>query len=282
MGSALAGAFLRAGHPTTVWNRSVEKSEPLVAAGAIQAETVLDATRASPLVIVCLLDDAALHSALDPAAETLSDRVLVNLTSGTPEQARTTAAWGAQHGIDYLDGKILAFPSTIGTAEAFLLYSGAHEAFRAHEPTLAALGSSTHLGPDPGLASLYDISLLGLMYGTVAGFLHSLAVLGADGVDPEAFLPYATELIGGLQTLLDDIANQVQSGEYGGREANLEMQAVFMDHMIEVSEARGVDPTFPAYVKGLMEQAIAAGHGRDDVGRIVEGFYLPAETQPAH
>lgn len=34
MGSALAAAVLRAGHPTTVWNRSAEKAQALADAGA--------------------------------------------------------------------------------------------------------------------------------------------------------------------------------------------------------------------------------------------------------
>jgi 3-hydroxyisobutyrate dehydrogenase-like beta-hydroxyacid dehydrogenase len=58
---------------------------------------------ASPLAIACVLDDAARHSVLDPVAGGLSGRALVNLTSGMPEQARSTAAWAADHGIDYLD-----------------------------------------------------------------------------------------------------------------------------------------------------------------------------------
>ncbi len=101
----------------------------------------------------------------------------MNLTSGTPEHARATAAWAAEHGIDYLDGKILAFPSTIGGPEAFLLYSGAQDAFTAHEPTLAALGGPAYLGADPGLASLYDLGVVGLMYGVIASFVHALALL---------------------------------------------------------------------------------------------------------
>ncbi|HTE62672.1 MAG TPA: hypothetical protein VK631_20110, partial [Solirubrobacteraceae bacterium] len=75
-----------------------------------------------------------------------------------------------------------------------------------------------------------------------------------------------------------DIADQVQTGEYGAREAHLEMQVVFLDHMIEVSETRGVDPAFPTYVKGLMERAIAAGHGRDDLGRMLDGLSTPADV----
>jgi 3-hydroxyisobutyrate dehydrogenase-like beta-hydroxyacid dehydrogenase len=37
MGSALAGAFLGGGLPTTVWNRSPGKADALVAKGAVGA-----------------------------------------------------------------------------------------------------------------------------------------------------------------------------------------------------------------------------------------------------
>jgi 3-hydroxyisobutyrate dehydrogenase-like beta-hydroxyacid dehydrogenase len=275
MGSALAGAFLRAGHATTVWNRSGAKADALVAAGASSAGTVAEAVAASPLVISCVLDDAALHSVLDPVAGDLSGRALVNLTSGTPEHARTTAAWADAHGIGYLDGKILAFPSTIGGPEAFLLFSGARDVFATNEPALTALGSANYLGTDFGLASLYDLGIVGLLYGVVTGFVHGLALLRADGIDPDAFLPYATEAMEIMP--LADIARQVQTGDYRGREAHLDMQLAYMEHMIEVSEARDVDPAFPAYVKRLMERAIAAGHGSDDFGRLVDAFSVPAE-----
>jgi 3-hydroxyisobutyrate dehydrogenase-like beta-hydroxyacid dehydrogenase len=118
MGATLARVLNETGHETRVRNRSSEKAAALVAAGVTRAETVADAVAASPLVITCVLDDAALRSLLYPVAGELSGRALINLTSGTPENARATAAWAAEHGIDHLDGKILAFPSTIGTREA--------------------------------------------------------------------------------------------------------------------------------------------------------------------
>jgi 3-hydroxyisobutyrate dehydrogenase-like beta-hydroxyacid dehydrogenase len=276
MGAALARALVDAGHQTTVWNRSSAKADALVAAGATRAKTVADAVSASPLVIACVLDDVALRGVLDPVAGELSGRALINLTSGTPEQARALAAWADQHSIDHLDGKILAFPSTIGGPDAFLLYSGAQDVYTVHEPTLAALGSATYLGADPGLASLYDLGIVGLMYGVITGFVHALALLRADGIDPEAFLPFATEAMGIMP--LADIARQVQTGNYGGREAHLDMQVAYMDHIIESSLARDVDPTFPAYVKELMHRAIAAGHGSDDFGRLLDGFSMPAEA----
>jgi prephenate dehydrogenase len=66
MGSAVAGAFLEAGHPTTVWNRSSGKADPLVENGAVRAATVGEAFGASPLVLLCVLNDSAARETLAP------------------------------------------------------------------------------------------------------------------------------------------------------------------------------------------------------------------------
>ncbi|WP_341483631.1 NAD(P)-binding domain-containing protein [Streptomyces endophytica] len=83
MGRALAAAFLRAGHPTTVWNRTPGRAGELLAQGATPADTAAEAVAAAPLVIVCVLDYDAAHAILEPIGARLSGRVLVNLTSDT-------------------------------------------------------------------------------------------------------------------------------------------------------------------------------------------------------
>jgi pyrroline-5-carboxylate reductase len=83
MGSALAAALVDAGHPTTVWNRSPAKAEPLSARGAVAADTVEAAVSASPLTVACLLDDASVREVLDPVAPSLRGQALVNLTTTT-------------------------------------------------------------------------------------------------------------------------------------------------------------------------------------------------------
>lgn len=181
MGTALAQALLAGGHEVTVWNRTAARAEPLTAQGARAADTVEEAVTASPLVIVCVLDDAAVRATLEPVAATLADRALVNLTNGTPEQARATAAWAAGHGAHYVDGGIMAIPPMIGHPGSTLLYSGASTAFEAHRVTLERFGAATFLGTDPGVAALHDLALLSGMYGMLGGFLHAVAMVGTEG-----------------------------------------------------------------------------------------------------
>jgi 3-hydroxyisobutyrate dehydrogenase-like beta-hydroxyacid dehydrogenase len=115
MGSALARAAISAGHPTTVWNRSADKATTLVEAGARMASTAGEAVDAADLIVVCLFDHASVHEVLDPLADRLAGRRLVNLTTTSPEGARELARWAAGIGGDYLDGGIMATPEMIGS-----------------------------------------------------------------------------------------------------------------------------------------------------------------------
>ncbi|MGH4021947.1 MAG: NAD(P)-binding domain-containing protein [Pseudonocardiaceae bacterium] len=98
--TSLTRAFLDGGHPTTVWNRSAARADGLVAHGAARAVTVAEAVAASPVAVVCVLDHTAVREVIDAAGGALSGRVLVDLTSGTPQDARETARWAAQLGAD--------------------------------------------------------------------------------------------------------------------------------------------------------------------------------------
>lgn len=280
MGQALAEAYLREGHATTVWNRTAAKAEPLVAKGAELADSVADAVAASPLVIICVLDYDAVHALLDPVGDALDGRVLVNLTSGTSEGAREIAEWAAGHGAAYLDGAILTDPDGIGTADAVILYSGPRATFEAHEPTLGLLGGATaHLGDDPGLTSLYDVAVLGLMWGILNSFLQGTAVLGAAGVDAATFAPLATKSIKMVADWVGGYAEQIDKGEYPAVDATLNTHLASMDHLVHESEFLGVSAEFPRFVKALAERSVADGHGAEGYAAMIELFRKPSGTR---
>jgi 3-hydroxyisobutyrate dehydrogenase-like beta-hydroxyacid dehydrogenase len=264
MGSALARALLTAGHPTTVWNRSADKAVPLVEQGAVRASTVAEAIEASPLTIVCLVDATAVHELLDEAGDALSGRVLVNLTSGTPEHARTLA----DRAVHYVDGGIMAVPPMIGGPDALVLYSGSGEAFAAHRPVLESLGAARYLGEDPGLAALYDFALLSGMYGMFAGALHAYALVGTEGVPATAFNELLVPWLDAMASTLPRVAEEVDSGDYGS-DSPLAMQATGVASLIEASRAQGITPDLILPVKRLMDEAVAAGHGDSDVAALV-------------
>lgn len=270
MGSALAAALLERGHPTTVWNRSADKARPLVDRGARLAATPWEAVAASPLVIACVWDYEVLRTVLAPAAGALAGRTLVNLTSGSPEQAREALQWARGHGADYLDGAVMTTPPGVGDPASMFLYSGSRDVFDAHRTTLSALGDPLHLGTDPATASLYDAALLGLMWSTMTGWLHGTALVGTEKTPATEFTPVAIRWLGTVNRFLTTYAAQVDAGHYPGDDATVDVQIAAVGHLIHAAAARGVDNALPELLRTVMERARAAGHGSDSYASVIE------------
>lgn len=266
MGTALARAFLKAGHPTTVWNRTAAKADALVAEGARLAPTIGDAL--GGVTIVCLTDYSAVRELLGDAG--LDGATLVNLTSGDSAQARETAAWAEKHGARYLDGAIMAIPSSIGTDEAVILLSGPRPDF-----DLGALGTVSHLGEDPGLASLYDVAGLTMMWSVLNAWLQGTAMLKTAGVDAATYAPFARQIAAGVADWLPGYAEQIDQGSFPAEVSALETDARAMAHMVEESEALGVNAELPKLIKAMADRAIAAGHGGEQYPVLIREFERP-------
>ncbi|MDQ7802873.1 NAD(P)-binding domain-containing protein [Amycolatopsis sp. A133] len=265
MGAALAGALLGAGHDVLVWNRSPLKAGPLLDRGARLAATPAEAASAD-VVLSCL----STYDSQQPVLAAAAPKVLVNLTSGTPEQARGVAKWAASEGIDYVDGVIMAVPQGIGTPQAQVLYGGSEATFAAHRDVLEVLGRPVFLGEDAGLAALYDLALLGMMWSTMAGYLHALALVGTEGVRPEQFTPMASAWHSAVGGFLPGIGDQVASGDYATDVSALDINAAGLAMLEETSRAQGISTAVPAVLRELFARAVAAGHGSHAIASVIE------------
>ncbi|MGW3999039.1 NAD(P)-dependent oxidoreductase [Amycolatopsis sp. NPDC004772] len=267
MGAALAGALLGAGHDVSVWNRSPLKAGPLLDRGARLAATPAEAASAD-VVLSCLSTYDTQQPVLEAAD--LAGRTLVNLTSGTPEQARGAAKWAASEGIGYVDGVIMAVPQGIGTPAAQLLYGGSEPAFTAQRDVLEVLGTPVFLGEDAGLAALYDLALLGMMWSTMAGYLQALALVGTEGVTPAQFAPMAAAWQSAVGGFLPGIGEQVASGDYATDVSALDINAAGLALLVETSRAQGIDTAVPVVLQELFDRAVAAGHGAHAIASVIE------------
>jgi 3-hydroxyisobutyrate dehydrogenase-like beta-hydroxyacid dehydrogenase len=273
MGRALAGAFLDAGVPTTVWNRTPGRDSDLVAGGAAGAGSAADAVAASDLTVVCVLNYDASDAVLRPDAVTaaLSGRTVVNLTADTPARARETADWAHRHRIGYLDGAIMTPTTTIGTPDAVFLHSGPADVYRRHRPVLDRLGGThTHLGEDVGRAAAYDIALLDVFWTAMAGYTHALAVAHAEGVTARELAPFAAGIGAILPPIFEQTAIDVDGGTFSGEDNPITSAASSMAHIVQTSEAHGIDAGVMRAAEGLARRVIGRGHGADGFSRVAE------------
>lgn len=270
MGTALAAAFLNAGHPVTVWNRSPARTGPLVAQGALPAATPGDAVAASPLVVLCLLTNDNVDELFTTLGDSVAGKTLVNLTNGTPEQARALSARAGELGARYLDGGIMAVPQMIAGPDAYVFYSGDEEAYENHRATLAALGGTKWTGTDPGLAALYDLGLLTGMYGMFIGVVQALALVRTEKIGAEEYaellVPWVAAMLGGVP----EIARAVDSGRHLTDVSSLAVNQAAFPNFLATFEAQGVSPELFVPFQALLDRSIAEGHAADGLSRLAE------------
>ncbi|MGW3728509.1 imine reductase family protein [Streptomyces sp. NPDC000851] len=182
-----------------------------------------------------------------------------------------------QRGAHYLDGAIMAVPSAIGTAEAMILHSGPQSDFEAHKSTLAALGTVTYLGADHGLAALYDVAGLAMMWSVLNAWLQGTALLRTAGVDAATYAPFAQQIAAGVVAWLPGYAEQIDSGSFPAEVSALETDARAMAHLVEESEAVGVNAELPKLIKTMADRSLAAGHGGEQYPVLIEEFGKPRD-----
>lgn len=270
MGSAIARTFIDRGYRTTVWNRTSSKTVPLVEAGAVAVDTAGEAVAASPLVIICLLDSAAVDDVLATLDGAVDGKALINVTSGSPEHSRETERWVTERGAAFVDGKIMGDPPYIGTPNVMLGFSGAEVAFKTHHETLQHLGTVTYHGADPGAAAVEFLAQVAVGYELLIGFLHVLRLVRAEGFDVAAFTDRVGGSLPGYPPLLAAFATAITSGDYGPDLGPLKVQAALMDDLISHRESLGVEAVRMREVKDLMDRRIAEGHGDQGFSSLFE------------
>ncbi|WP_067467169.1 NAD(P)-dependent oxidoreductase [Nocardia amamiensis] len=262
MGHALAATLLKAGRTTSVWNRTPGKDADLVTAGAVGAATVSDAISVGGPVVTVLFDHASVHATLDPVADRLAGRQLINLTTTAPEESRELARWAAAHDIAYLDGGIMAVPTMIGQPGASILYSGSQTVFDAHRETLELLAAAEYFGDDAGFASTYDFALLAAMYAMFGGFLHGAAMMRSVGVPAAEFAPRVAAWVTAMTQTLPLQGQAIDAADYTGSSIQpIAFHKAALDAINRASRDAGVTTDFVAPLKNLLDRQVADGNG---------------------
>jgi 3-hydroxyisobutyrate dehydrogenase-like beta-hydroxyacid dehydrogenase len=272
MGRALAAALLSAGYRVTVWNRTESKAAQLLSCGAHWAPTPGKAVAAGDLTLINVVDHDAVDAVVHAAADAVAGRLLVGLSSDTPDRARSTAELVVAAGGRYLDGAIMTPTDVVGTAEASVLYAGPYDLFGGHRELFETLGQATWLGEDPGRAAAYDMALLDVFWTAAGGFLHALGTARAHGISPVELLPHAVGIAAILPPVFSEVAERVEAGRHDDANATVSSAAASLSHLVATSEASRVDAGALKAMKRYADDLVAAGHGDAEISRLVEAM----------
>lgn len=273
MGATLARVLLKKGYQVTVWNRSIEKAESLLEDGVIVATSVASAISASEVSIICLSDYKASISILDSkeVKHALSGRVLIELSTGSPQQARDNELWAQENNVEYLDGAIAASPLQMGNSEATIFTSGSLKAYKQSEQILKCLaGNVPYLGEQVSAASSTDLAFLSYLFGSYLGFFHAARILESDGLRIDDFgsmIAHVSQVVGEVIKYESEV---IQTGTYDNPQSSINMCMTTVElFMVQAQEAK-INNEFPLFAQGLFKRALDAGYGNEELAALIK------------
>jgi 3-hydroxyisobutyrate dehydrogenase-like beta-hydroxyacid dehydrogenase len=252
MGVALTHHLLASGRKVTVWNRTAARAAGVVERGAALALSAAAALRASPIGLVCVADYAAARAVLGDAAAALAGKVLVQLSTGTPADARTEAAWALAHGAEYL-------------------VAGPEAVYRRVEPALrATAGGLAYLGPAVGAAATWDLATLSCLFAAMFGLVHGARIVEAEGMAVGDFGAMITQIAPTLGEILGDVGRDIATETYANPYASMKTCAGTGTLLVRQAAEAGIDTTFPAFADGLFQSALGAGFADERFASLIK------------
>jgi 3-hydroxyisobutyrate dehydrogenase-like beta-hydroxyacid dehydrogenase len=153
MGSSIVRRLLAAEHEVSVWNRTRDKAEPLLEAGARWAESPRQVAERGAIVFTMVTNTAAVQAVTEAEDGILAGlepgKVYVDMSTASPANTRALADKVASVGADMLDSPVSGTSLTVDQGKASLMVGGDAEVVERARPVLEAIGPRViHVGPN--------------------------------------------------------------------------------------------------------------------------------------
>ncbi len=202
MGREMSRRLLEGGYSLTVWNRTKEKAEPLLKAGAKWAESPKAVTQASEVVITMVTDSAAVEEVVCGENGILEGAhpglILIDMSSIAPEMSRLIAARAKEKGVVMLDAPVTGNPKVAAEGKLGIMAAGPKEAFDACLPIFEKMGVKIiHVGENGKGTTLKLINNL-IMGIAIQAVAEALVLARKVGIEPNKVMEITS--VGGART----------------------------------------------------------------------------------
>jgi 3-hydroxyisobutyrate dehydrogenase-like beta-hydroxyacid dehydrogenase len=268
MGSRMARRLLDAGHRVAVWNRTPDRMEPLVEAGATAVATPAGAARSYEVIITMLANDAALRDVTegpDGVAGAASDKttVIQMSTVGPAAVARLASKLPAETHL--LDAPVLGSLSEVEAGSLRIFVGGADDDVARWSALLSTLGQPMHVGP-VGSGAAAKLVANSTLVGVIGVFGEALAL--AEGVGLPRHVALDVLATTALGTQVERRRASIESGEYPPR-FSLALAAKDAQLIADAAAADGIDLRVLQAARTWLAEARDAGLGDQDYSAVL-------------
>ncbi len=271
MGRWMCHQLLSGGHAVVVYNRTAEKTRPLLDEGAILARSPKEVAQKCDVVFTmvgfpvdvetCYFGEDGLFSGARPGM------VFVDMTTTKPSLAISINEKACELGCDSLDAPVSG--GDVGAREATLsiMVGGARKTFEAMRPYFSLMGRSYVLQGGPGAGQHTKMANQIAIAGTMIGVCEAMLYARKAGLDLETMVKTISKGAAGCWTL-DNLAPRIIANDY--------QPGFFIDHFVKdlgiaLEEARRMQLALPglALVNQLYIALQGTGNGRNGTQALV-------------
>lgn len=266
MGSAMARNLLRAGFPTTVWDRSAAATEELASAGAQVAASAPDAVRdarvvitmlPTPDVITSVIFEGGVAGAFAPGAAWAQMG-----TIGYADTAGIASRLGGlRPDVLFVDAPVSGSKGPAEQGQLLILASGPSAAKAVTSPVFSAIGRKTLWLGESGQGTRMKIVINAYMSILIEGVAEAMELSTQLGVDAGML---GEAIAGGPldAPIADAKLHKMERGDYA---PEFPLEWALKDVDLALAAAPGATLPLLAALSRQWRATVDAGHGREDV-----------------
>ena len=188
MGGPMARNLLAAGFTVCAWNRTTEKANALIEAGATVAKTPSGAIAGADIIITMVADGKTVADILfapDMHDSFKTGSLVIDMSSIKPAEACAHKARLAEIGVGHLDAPVSGGTKGAEAASLAIMAGGDVALFEQAKPVFEAMGRPVHVGPD-GTGQLCKLANQAIVAATIGIVAEATLLAERGGADPAA------------------------------------------------------------------------------------------------
>jgi len=257
--------MLRRGDSVTIWNRTESKARALEAFGAKVAPTPADAVAGAERIHMTLPDDDVVEQIVAAFRPQLGkEAIVIDHTAAAPRATKGRVERLNAAGVKYLHAPVFMSPQMARDSIGIVLASGPQAVYDSVLDALEAMtGEVWYLGERGDLAASYKIFGNSMLFVIAAGVTDVFAMAKGLGISAADALTVFTKFqpAGVIKARGEKMARRDFT-------ATFELAMARKDMRLMLEAAAGHPMTVLPSIAKAMDEAIANGHGKDDLGSI--------------
>ena len=271
MGTALAERAAAAGFRVVGYDLNRERSEALSAVGGEFAQSPREVAEKADWLVYSVMTTGDVLDSLEAVGDGLTGgQLIIDCSTGTPDQMAALAVSLEERGVTYLDATIAGNSEETRRGEVLALVGGNKEDFDRCQPFFQSFAKeSFHLGPAGSGARMKLVFnlVLGLHRAVLA---EALQFAGRAGVDPRV----ALEILKSGTTysyVMDNKGEKMLNRDFSVQ-AKLEQHLKDVNLILELGSAAGAALPLSTLHRQLLDKLVDAGDGALDNSVIIRAF----------